>query len=99
MFYSSTHMATVGIKGLVLILLSNSYYESFVRPWIALLTVTVIPFTIILLCNVFIIRALFAFRRLRSEQAIVSPSDKVGTSLIHIRRRHTLLFLAKFNSY
>jgi len=57
-----------------------SYYESFVRPWIALLTVNVIPFSVILFCNVFIIRALFAVKRLRSEQAIVSANDKVHIS-------------------
>jgi len=55
-----------------------------VRPWIALTTVTVIPFSVILFCNVFIIRALFAFQRLRSEQAIASASDKVGISQLDI---------------
>jgi len=44
------------------------------------MTVTVIPFSVILFCNVFIIRALFAVQRLRSEQAIASTSDKVDTS-------------------
>jgi len=48
-----------------------------VRPWIALLTVTVIPFSVILFCNVLIVRALFAVRRLRSEQSSVSAADKV----------------------
>jgi len=59
-------------------MLSRSYYESFVRPWIALLAVTVIPFSVILICNVFIIRALFGVRRLHSQQAIVSANDKVA---------------------
>ena len=68
-------------------MLSRSYYESFVRPWIALLTVNVIPFSIILFCNVFIIRALFAVQRLRSEQAISSSNDKVGT-LIQTNSAH-----------
>jgi len=65
-------------------MLSCSYYESFVRPWIVLLTVVVLPFAIILFCNVFIVRVLFVVQRIRSEQAIVSASDKVGTSTVCI---------------
>ncbi|KAK2148109.1 hypothetical protein LSH36_515g01063 [Paralvinella palmiformis] len=53
-----------------------SNFELFVRPWIAISLVSFIPFAVILVCNVFIIRALLAVRRLHHEQAIASQSDR-----------------------
>ncbi|ELU09778.1 hypothetical protein CAPTEDRAFT_169933 [Capitella teleta] len=52
------------------------YFEFYVRPWIAFTTVNALPFCVILVCNIFIIRALIAVKKLRSEQAIVSNSDR-----------------------
>lgn len=52
------------------------YFEDFVRPWIAFVVVSLLPFCLILLCNVCIIRALLSVRRLRAEHSIVSTSDK-----------------------
>jgi hypothetical protein len=53
-----------------------TYFERYVRGWIAISLVSLIPFMVILVCNVFIIRALLQVRRLRKEQAIASQSDK-----------------------
>lgn len=52
------------------------YFERFVRPWIAFSLVSILPFCVILVCNVFIIRALIQVKRLRTEQCITSQSDK-----------------------
>ncbi len=52
------------------------YFEFYVRPWIAFSLVSLVPFLVILVCNVFIIRALLEVKRLRHEQAIMSQNDK-----------------------
>ncbi len=52
------------------------YFEFHVRPWIVFSLVTLIPFVVILVCNVFIIRALLGMKRLRRKQTITSHKDK-----------------------
>jgi hypothetical protein len=41
------------------------YFETYVRPWIVFVTVSVIPFLILLLCNLAIVRALVLSERIR----------------------------------
>ena len=52
-------------------------FEKFQRPWIVFVTVNAVPFCVILVCNVFIISALFEVRRIRVQQSIVSTSGKL----------------------
>lgn len=55
---------------------ASENFEDFVRPWIAFVVVSLLPFCVILLCNVCIIRTLMSVRRLRAEHSIVSTTDK-----------------------
>ncbi len=52
------------------------YFEFYVRPWIVFSLVSLIPFVVILVCNVFIIRALLEMKRLHHKQAIMSQNNK-----------------------
>ena len=47
-------------------------FEKFIRPWIAFTLVSVLPFTVILLGNVAIIRALLTVRRVRAEHSLTA---------------------------
>lgn len=59
-------------------------FESFVRPWIVFATVNVIPFSVILCCNVVIIRALCRVRRVATIGALVSPSASTDRSMVQM---------------
>lgn len=52
------------------------YFEDFVRPWIAFVAVSLLPFCVIILCNVFIVAALLRVRKLRAKHCVTSTSDK-----------------------
>lgn len=74
----------VAVEAAAAVLVSNcgkptaacEYFEDFIRPWIAFAVVSVLPFCIILLCNIFIIAALLRVRQLRTEHSITSTSDR-----------------------
>lgn len=59
-------------------------FESFIRPWIVFATVNVIPFAVILCCNVVIIRALCRVRRVATIGALVSPSVATDRSMVQM---------------
>ena len=52
------------------------YFEKFVRPWIVFSFVNILPFCVVLVANVFIIRALIHVKKMRVEQSIISNRDK-----------------------
>ncbi len=52
------------------------YFEKFVRPWIVFALVSVLPFIVILLCNISIIRTLIRARRLHTGQKIQTSQEK-----------------------
>lgn len=46
-----------------------TYFEYYIRPWIAFSIVMLVPFIIIIVCNTLIIRTLLQAKRLRKEQS------------------------------
>lgn len=52
------------------------YFEKYVRPWIAFSLVTALPFIIILLCNICIIRTLIQAKKLHSSQQVQTNKEK-----------------------
>ena len=53
-----------------------TYFESFVRPWIAFILVSAIPFCILLFCNMFIIKVLWGVKKLHNHQSIVTNKEQ-----------------------
>lgn len=51
------------------------YFETYVRPWIVFALVNFIPFCIILVCNIFIVRAMISMTRMRKEQRLPTKSS------------------------
>ena len=54
------------------------YFEYYIRPWIVFAVVNLVPFLVILLCNVFIIRSLVSMRRSMSSMGSVSGNSDKG---------------------
>ena len=63
----------------------SAYFEMYVRPVIALVTVGVLPFCIVLFCNIFIIRAMLKMYRTRRQHDMIhqtfSPPTRLPTNL------------------
>ena len=53
-----------------------TYFENFVRPWIAFTLVSAIPFCILLCCNMFIIRVLCSVKKMHNHQSVVTSKEK-----------------------
>jgi hypothetical protein len=53
-----------------------AYFEAYVRPWIAFVTVSAIPFFTLLICNAMIVRALLASERIRKTHGGGGGSGK-----------------------
>jgi len=56
--------------------LGYEYFENFVRPWVVFTVVYFVPFSIIAVCNIFIVQALFVVRREHRDRAIVTSSSE-----------------------
>lgn len=54
----------------------NKHFETFVRPWIAFSLVSVLPFIIIVTCNLLIILSLVNVRRAREGRLLVRSSHE-----------------------
>lgn len=52
------------------------HFEKFVRPWIVFTLVSVIPFVVILICNISIIRALIQARNLHKDTKVQTSQEK-----------------------
>lgn len=61
---------------------SDAYYdfEMYVRPWIAFALVSVLPFVVIAICNVFIVQALMDVKRIREKQIASSMTSLTGAT-------------------
>lgn len=79
-FNSSTLAESSNITAVVLISncggtsTANKYFEAFVRPWIAFSLVSILPFAILLILNLLIIRSLIEVKRTRAEHLLVTKS-------------------------
>lgn len=51
------------------------YFEIYVRPWIVFALVNFIPFCIILVCNIFIVRAMIHMTRKRKERRLPTKTS------------------------
>lgn len=51
------------------------YFEIYVRPWIVFALVNFIPFCIILVCNIFIVRAMIHMTRMRKERRLPTKTS------------------------
>lgn len=51
------------------------HFEKFVRPWIAFAVVNLMPFCIIVFCNLFIVRAMIRLRQSHRISAIITAKD------------------------
>lgn len=54
---------------------ANKYFEAFVRPWIAFSLVSLLPFAIILMLNLLIVRSMIEVKRTRAEHLLVTKSQ------------------------
>ena len=53
----------------------SAYFEMYVRPVIALVTVGILPFCIVLFCNIFIIRAMLKMYRTRRQHDMIHQTS------------------------
>lgn len=51
------------------------YFEKYVRPWIAFTVVNLLPFCILVFCNLFIVRAMIRLRQSHRTSAIITSKD------------------------
>ena len=71
-----------------------THFEVYIRPWIAFTLVTAIPFMIIIVCNVMIIRTMLAVRRMRSENSSSDSGFLQTTTMCLSASFAFLLFVA-----